>query len=231
MTHFGRNHFRSIIFLLISAILLFGLLYTLYFRIAPQPLPLPAQAPPLNNAVRHRTTNSYGPNRIGIVSGHLGTDSGAICESGLTEQQVNLGISEQVVNQLRTLGYQADLLSENDLALTGYSALALVHIHADSCIPGLSGFKMASSGTQQASQLQSCLFDRYSQATQLPNDPNRITPDMTHNHAFDKIQQSTPAVILEAGYLSDDQYLLTTNSSIVAQGIVNGITCYAELAQ
>ena len=41
--------------------------------------------------------------RIGIVSGHWGHDSGAVCDNGTTEQQVNLAIATLVEQKLTAL--------------------------------------------------------------------------------------------------------------------------------
>src|SRR4030095_13712479 len=53
--------------------------------------------------------------RIGIVAGHYGNDSGAVCYDGngnvtLTEADVNLKIAALVQQQLTQRGYQVDLL-------------------------------------------------------------------------------------------------------------------------
>ncbi len=59
--------------------------------------------------------------RIGIVAGHSGNDSGAVCYDGngnvtLTEADVNLKIAALVQQQLTQKGYQVDLLREFDFA-------------------------------------------------------------------------------------------------------------------
>ena len=72
-------------------------------------------------------------NRIGIVSGHRGNDSGAVFKDGLTEAQVNLDHATRVASFLRAEGYEVDILDEFDARLKGYRALALLSIHADSC--------------------------------------------------------------------------------------------------
>ncbi len=70
---------------------------------------------------------------IGIVAGHWGNDSGAVCSDGLTEQEVNLRIATLVKQYLVNEGYQVDLLQEFDKKLFEYQGLALVSIHNDSC--------------------------------------------------------------------------------------------------
>jgi N-acetylmuramoyl-L-alanine amidase len=112
--------------------------------------------------------------RVGIIAGHLGNDSGAICEDGITEQETVAAIAERVAERLRRAGAEVDVLQEYDTRLQGYVASALVSIHADSCIER-SGFKTARS---QASgqptvedRLVSCLNDAYAAATGLAFDP------------------------------------------------------------
>ena len=55
--------------------------------------------------------------RIGIVSGHWGYDSGAVCADGLTEEEVNQRIATLVKQQLMNEGYDVDLLEEKDIRL------------------------------------------------------------------------------------------------------------------
>src|SRR5687768_11105065 len=57
--------------------------------------------------------------RIGIVAGHSGNDSGAVCIDGngdvtLTEADVNLEIAALVQQQLTEIGYQVDLLRRSE---------------------------------------------------------------------------------------------------------------------
>ena len=72
-------------------------------------------------------------NKIGIVVGHRGNDSGAVCASGLTELEVNSTIASFVQKKLTELGYEVELLDEFDPRLVGYQAGLLLSIHADSC--------------------------------------------------------------------------------------------------
>ncbi len=171
--------------------------------------------------------------RIGIVSGHMGNDSGAVCPDGLTEKDVNYKIATLVQKKLKDDGYEVDLLEEFDSRLTAYTALALVSIHNDSCNfinNDATGFKVAPSQSspfpQKAERLASCLIDRYSAQTGMKFHANSITPDMTRYHAFEEINSSTPAVIIETGFLNLDRDILVNQTDKVAQGIRNGILCY-----
>src|SRR5512146_2377563 len=74
--------------------------------LTPQPVPIAASTPQPQL-------------RIGIVAGHNGNDSGAVCYNSdgsvaLTEAEVNLKIATIVQKQLVERGYQVDLLNEFD---------------------------------------------------------------------------------------------------------------------
>ena len=170
---------------------------------------------------------------MGIVSGHLGNDSGAVCEDGLTEAQVNLSVAKQVVASLAYRGYQVDLLDEFDARLPGYRADALVSIHADSCqVPNVSGFKVArvtdSAIPEAEDRLVDCLYKAYEDVTHLPRHPGSITDNMTNYHAFREIHPNTPGAIIEIGFLREDRRMLTIHDDLVARGIVAGILCFLE---
>lgn len=171
--------------------------------------------------------------RLGIVAGHYQNDSGAQCADGLTEADVNLEIATRVRQRLIDEGFDVDLLAEYDDRLTGYQALALVSIHADTCdfiSNEASGYKVAPTlGTlypEKAERLVACLRNRYEAATGLQFHPGSITRDMTSYHAFDEIHNETTAVIIETGFLNLDRQILTTGQDRVAEGIVAGILCY-----
>jgi len=171
--------------------------------------------------------------RIGIVAGHWGNDSGAVCPDGLTEAELNLSIATIVKEKLSALNYDVDLLKEFDPKLTGYQATALVSIHADSCeyINDLAtGFKVAAAlanpRPDRAARLTACMRDRYEKTTGLSYHAQSVTPDMTSYHAFDEISPETTAVIIEVGFMNLDRQVLTQNQDLLATGIVNGILCY-----
>ncbi len=178
--------------------------------------------------------------RIGIVSGHRGNDSGAVCTDAngnvtLTEADVNFKIATLVVQQLTKLGYQVDLLNEFDTRLNGYRAIALVSIHNDSCQyinPEATGFKVAASldtrDLNRASRLLDCMIDRYHRETGLPFHANSITIDMTSYHAYAEIDPNTVAAIIETGFLNLDREFLLQHTDLVAQGVVNGILCFVN---
>lgn len=176
--------------------------------------------------------------RVGIVAGHTGNDSGAVCtdEEGqvtLTEAEVNTRIADLVKENLVAAGYQVDLLNEFDTRLNGYRAVVLVSIHNDSCEyvnEEATGFKVASSletrDVNRAQRLTACLVDRYEHTTGLTFHAGSITGDMTQYHAFSEIDPNTITAIIETGFLNLDRQILTTETDRVAQGVTQGILCF-----
>jgi N-acetylmuramoyl-L-alanine amidase len=168
---------------------------------------------------------------VGIVAGHWGNDTGAICEGWLREVDVNLAVAQRVVAALEAAGYPTDLLEEFDPRLEGYRARALVSIHADACLyPEASGFKVArveeSAIPHVEDRLVACLVSRYGARTGLSFHEGSITPDMTQYHTFYEIDPSTPGAIIEIGFLLADRDILLHRQELVAQGIVEGILCF-----
>ena len=184
------------------------------------------------------TSADYPQLHIGIVSGHWGYDSGAVCldgngETTLTEAELNLKIATLVQQKLTQSGFKVDLLQEFDPRLDGYTAVALVSIHNDSCayIDGnATGFKLAAAmdtrDHNRAARLTGCLRDRYARATGLGFHSGSITSDMREYHAFTEINNTTIAAIIETGFMNLDRDILTQHPEIVAEGIVQGIECF-----
>src|SRR6185503_4276661 len=178
--------------------------------------------------------------RVGIVAGHSGNDSGAVCYDGngnvtLTEADVNLKIAAIVQQQLTQKGYQVDLLREYDTRLNGYRALAIVSIHNDSCDyinDEATGFKVAAAlntnDLHRANRLTACLVDRYQNVTNLTYHAGSITGDMREYHAFREIDPNTVAAIIETGFLNLDREILTKHTDRIAEGVVEGILCFAN---
>lgn len=176
--------------------------------------------------------------RVGIVAGHSGNDSGAVCydKSGqvdLTEAEVNLKIATLVQKSLVAQGFQVDLLNEFDTRLNGYRAVALVSIHNDSCEyinEEATGFKVTSSletrDVNRAQRLTACLVDRYGRITGLTFHASSITRDMTEYHAFSEIDPNTITAIIETGFLNLDREILTNQTERVAEGVTQGIMCF-----
>jgi N-acetylmuramoyl-L-alanine amidase len=179
-----------------------------------------------------------GQPHVGIVAGHWGHDTGAICPDGLREVDINFDVTKRVVNILRQNDYRVDMLEEFDDRLADYRADALVSIHADSCeefrdaTPPASGFKVArvanSMVPAEEDRLVACLKKRYEDRTQMYFHANSITADMSHYHTFYEINGQTPGVIIEIGFMFADRQILTERPDMVAQSIVEGIECFIE---
>jgi N-acetylmuramoyl-L-alanine amidase len=173
---------------------------------------------------------------IGIVAGHSGNDSGAVCPDalgGIREVDVNLDIAERVRSSLENEGYQVDLLTEFDPLLRNYRALVLVSIHADSCQyinDQATGFKVAAAMSttypERALRLTNCLRTRYASDTSMSFHAGSVTNDMTNYHSFEEINNNTPAAIIETGFLNLDHDFLTQKPDLAAKGITDGILCY-----
>ena len=178
------------------------------------------------------TPTPRGKPLIGIVAGHSGNDSGAVCTDGLTERSVNETVAAFVQKSLIDKGFDVEILQEFDSRLTGYRAATLISIHADSCdyINDIAtGYKvsapMSNPHPEQAARLTACFRNRYGNVTGLTLH-NSITEDMTSYHAFNEIHEDTPAAIIEVGFLNLDRALLTQQPETVAKGITDGILCF-----
>ncbi len=181
--------------------------------------------------VLQRLSQSAAPIRIGIIAGHKGFDSGAVCEDGLTEAAVNANLAERLVANLRARGIRAEILDEFDPRLTGYSATGLISIHADSCDyvnKFATGFKISGSTYTDSSKLSTCMESAYGASTGLPYHANTITADMANYHAFAEIAPGTPAIIIEVGFMNLDRKKLTVDTDPVVLGLINGVTCFLE---
>jgi N-acetylmuramoyl-L-alanine amidase len=178
---------------------------------------------------RPQAAGAVSGRRIGIVAGHRGFDSGAVCDDGVSEAAVVQAIAERVGDRLRGLGAEVDLLDEYDPQLNGYQADVFVSIHADSCIER-SGFKAARSETSAMPEVEDrllgCMMVSYGEATGLSFDSNSITPDMTGYHGLKRVATDTPALIIEVGFLGGDAGVIVRQPDLPARGIVNGITCF-----
>jgi N-acetylmuramoyl-L-alanine amidase len=177
------------------------------------------------------------PLRIGIVSGHWGngSDVGAVCPDGTNEHDVNLAITSLVRQKLEARGYNIDLLQEFDPRLDSYQAALLLSVHSDTCDvidAQATGFKVAASTYSHdqnlAGRLTACLYDRYSSVTGLAYHTGSITINMTDYHAFRVIDTSTPAAIIETGFLNLDHDLLVNHPDVVADGLVAGVLCFVR---
>jgi N-acetylmuramoyl-L-alanine amidase len=173
---------------------------------------------------------------IGIVVGHWGDDAdpGAVCPDGLTELSINQVIAGELEKKLLEAGFDVDMMYEFDDRLNDYTGIALISIHADSCTyinDVATGFKVAASQgnprLERTARLVACLRTRYAAATGLTEHLS-ITGDMSEYHAFEEINNETPAVIIETGFMNLDRQILTQDEDLIAQGIADGLVCYVQ---
>ncbi len=172
--------------------------------------------------------------QVALISGHAGSDSGAVCEDEagqvtLKEADVNARVADLAARRLRRAGADVLILDEYDTRLAGLKVDVLVSLHADSCVQA-SGYKaanhIASPIALEEARLLGCVDQHYGTVTGLPRHPNTVTHDMTQYHAFNRIDPATPAIILEMGFLGADRPLLEDRPQIVAQGVADSVICF-----
>ncbi len=174
--------------------------------------------------------------RIALISGHAGSDSGATCTDAngtvtLTEADVNANVTRLAAQRLRRAGARVTILDEFDSRLDNLQVDVLLSLHADSCIPA-SGYKAAyytlSKIPTVEDRILACIDHYYAADTGLRLHANTVTHNMTEYHAFRVIAPTTPAAILETGFLGGDQDLLTHQTGRVARGVADSLLCFLE---
>ncbi len=172
--------------------------------------------------------------QIALISGHAGSDSGAVCEDEtgritLREVDVNARVAELAARRLRRAGADVMILEEYDPRLAGLRVDVLISLHADSCVEA-SGYKAANHVNSpiavEEGRLLACIDQQYAAATGLAHHPTTVTHDMTEYHAFNRIAPDTPAIILEMGFLGGDRTLLEERPQFVAQGVADSVICF-----
>ncbi len=176
--------------------------------------------------------NSGLPDELAVLKGSTGAQG-----NGWREVDVNLDIARRVVALLSQAGVQADLLPAT--VPVDYRADAFVALHGDaSSSPSASGYKAARSdwsiipGKDDA--LMKDITSQYQTATGLKYDPGTITYAMKRYYVFNNhrylhtVDQSTPSVILEMGFLTNpqDRALLVNYPETAAEAIARGILNY-----
>lgn len=232
----------SQLFLIATIIALLGLavsVFELFQRSSPsspvsETLPTPsgssARAVPPTPSLVPSPTSTIPP--VALVAGHSGgIDPGAICPDGLREVDVTTEVAQRTKALLTGWGYRVEILAEFDPRLNAakrdYAPRAFVSIHADSCIYYATGFKTAraafSATPQEDDRLVRCLTRDYGAATQLPFHSGSITVDMTQYHGLNEISPTSPAAIIELGFLGSDHDLLKNHRDVLAQGVAGAI--------
>lgn len=199
---------------------------------------------------------------IAIVAGHWANalkdseptvhDSGAVCPDGLREVDINKAVADQTVAILQDRGYHTVLLEEFDDRYKQdppFKPKVFLSIHSDSCLVGAdyafaTGYKIAhaepSDNEKQDSRLVTCLtrsYDPVAVKYDKPFNANTITRAMTEYHAFRKIDRSTPAAIIELGFLGQDRDFLVNHQEEMGRALADGLeeflkggTCLPETA-
>ena len=207
-------------------IVVYGWEYYQELRTGQRPLALPVRIPTQEAPMLAAQT-------IGVLVGHENSDTGAICEDGLTEVDVTRLIGKALVLLLRDAGANVVLLTEYDPQLEGFQGDAMVAVHVDSCIDR-TGFKVArwtdSPDPARDDLLVACLVQAYLARTGLPLDVTTVTANMTEYYAFRRIAPSTAAAIVETGYLGGDRTFLTEQPHISALGIAEGLICFFRMS-
>jgi N-acetylmuramoyl-L-alanine amidase len=195
----------------------------------PTPTPRPANAQPRVGLQVGHWLSSELPDELSRLRGSTGAYF-----AGRSEMSLNLDIATRVEKLLVARGIAVDVLPAT--VPPGYDADAFVAIHADGSAGAKArGFKLATPWrTSTASALLSDAIEAaYGDATALPRDGS-ITINMRGYYAFNyrrhthAIARTTPAVILEMGYITSaaDRRVLYGRADAVAAGIANGIIRY-----
>ncbi len=189
-----------------------------------------------------------GPRRVAIQAGHWKSDeapdelrrlipqTGAEWE-GVTELEINLDIAQRVAVILKSKGIAVDILPVS--IPVGYVADAFVALHADSDGVGVnSGFKMAHGARRGPYEdaLLSDIKDAFGAATGLDYDATHVSRNMSGYFAsnWSRFQHAvaahTPAVILEMGYVSndDDRALMLDKPDLLANAIADGVMKFLD---
>lgn len=189
-----------------------------------------------------------GPRRVGIQAGHwlsanappelwrLLTQTGTSW-NGVSEVEINLDVATRIKKILEARGIVVDVLPTT--IPPSYVADAFVALHGDGDRTGEnSGFKMAFSArrTPYEGDLLESIKSSYGAATGLGYDGGRISRNMLFYYAMSwqrnkySTAPHTPSVILEMGYVSndDDRELLTEHADVVAGGIAEGILRFLD---
>jgi N-acetylmuramoyl-L-alanine amidase len=212
--------------------------------------PGPSAGPSATSTIRIPVPKNVptGPRRVAIQAGHWKTDeapdelrrlipqTGAEWE-GVTEVEINLDIAQRVGVILNSKGIAVDILPTT--IPVGYVADAFVALHADSDGVGVnSGFKMAH-GSRRGPYEDALLDDiknAFGAATHLDYDALHITSNMRGYFAFNwsrfqhAVAPHTPAVILEMGYVSndDDRALMLDHADVLASAIASGVMKFLD---
>ncbi len=222
-------------------------------RFVPMPEPTATLAPTEVPTPTQTATATPEPQPdVAILAGHWSAedpegvstihDPGAVCPDGLREVDVTKPVADKLQTLMEARGYRTTLVEEFDDRLKrvapDFAPKVFLSIHADSCVGGpdyplATGYKIAhaepSENPVQDDRLVSCLRDAYGRAVapyDMKFNEHTITADMTKYHAFREIVATTPAAIIELGFLSKDRVVLTMHQDDMARGLAIGLTAF-----
>ncbi len=203
----------------------------------------------LRFSVLRRVANAIkGPVRIGLQVGHLGaaeqpdelaslrTSTGGHWD-GVDEVSVNLAVVEALAERLTVLGFEVDVLTAT--VPPAYRADALISVHADAN-PDTErrGYKSAHMrpARNALEPLLKLAIDRsVFLATELPDDDRNVSGNMLQYYAFNHRRFThaaaarTPALLVELGYLSNEQDMeLLRDPDLFAGAIARGIVDFLD---
>ena len=182
------------------------------------------------------------PWKVALQIGHLDTDqyppelehrrtaTGASA-GGVAEVEVNKAVANAAAALLRQQGIEVVLLPAT--VPPGFDADAFVALHADG--GGSSGYKVAPPwrASPASRRLNALLREHYGKVTGMREDLNGVTYNMRGYYAFGgrfrhAIARTTPAAILEMGYLThpQDRAFLTGQPEVAARGIADGVLAF-----
>lgn len=196
------------------------------------PLPTPVPVPDIALIAGHWAKES--DNGVPAVR-----DSGAVCPDGLREVDITKGVTDLMIPMLQRRGYRVVQLEEFDARLKkvepDFAPKVLLSVHADSCLSGpeypyASGYKIAhaepSQNDREDGRLVTCLtraYDKVVSKYDLVFNQNTITRNMTEYHAFREVVETTPAAIIELGFLGNDRAVLVGHQDELARGLAIGL--------
>ena len=182
------------------------------------------------------------PWRVALQVGHLDTDqyppelahrrtaTGASA-GGVAEVDVNRAVATAAAALLRE--HDLDVVLLPATVPPAFDADAFVAIHSDG--GASSGYKVSPPwrASPASRRLTAALHEHYGKATGLREDLNGVTYNMRGYYAFGgryrhAIAATTPAAILELGYLTDsgDRAFLVANPELAARGIADGVLAF-----
>lgn len=201
--------------------------------------PTQMSTPTLISLVADATATTESIPDVAIVAGHYSKDvpgnvsvihdTGSVCPDGLKEVDINLAVAQKTLALLQQMGYRVTLFEEFDARLKDpalgetpdFRSRAFLSIHSDACVTGpdyplATGWKVAhaepSSAPAEDDRLVRCIEQAYGAAVKpyhLAFNQNTITPAMAEYHAFRSIVPTTPAAIIELGFMGLGREILT----------------------